>query len=123
MGNTLTAFIYLAMLLATSITVWTHHEAYEGEELPPAAYISESMGLDGLVHMVSGVTKPSAPNMFYEYFAPRLARHAGNGSAHRARSPDCAGIGLVGHQVLAAEEYVAGENGVLDSEIGGWLVS
>ena len=36
--------IYLAMMLATSIAVGTHHGAYEGEAWPPAAAISEVMG-------------------------------------------------------------------------------
>ncbi|WP_070744719.1 APC family permease [Corynebacterium sp. HMSC074C01] len=48
--------IYLAMLLATSIAVGTHHDAYEGEAWPPAAAISEVMGPAGLVLMVVAVS-------------------------------------------------------------------
>ena len=48
--------IYLAMMLATSIAVGTHHDAYEGEAWPPAAAISEVMGPAGLVLMVVAVS-------------------------------------------------------------------
>ncbi|WP_232748425.1 amino acid permease, partial [Corynebacterium sp. HMSC068H04] len=49
--------IYLAMMLATSIAVGTHHDAYEGgEPWPPAAAISEVMGPAGLVLMVVAVS-------------------------------------------------------------------
>ncbi|WP_070432676.1 APC family permease [Corynebacterium sp. HMSC06D04] len=48
--------IYLAMMLATSIAVGTHHNAYEGEAWPPAAAISEVMGPVGLVLMVVAVS-------------------------------------------------------------------
>ncbi|TVU55898.1 APC family permease [Corynebacterium aurimucosum] len=48
--------IYLAMMLATSIAVGTHHDAYEGEVWPPAAVISEVMGPAGLVLMVVAVS-------------------------------------------------------------------
>ena len=48
--------IYLAMMLATSIAVGTHHDAYEGEAWPPAAVISEVMGPAGLVLMVVAVS-------------------------------------------------------------------
>lgn len=48
--------IYLAMMLATSIAVGTHHDAYEGEAWPPAAAISEVMGPAGLALMVVAVS-------------------------------------------------------------------
>lgn len=48
--------IYLAMMLATSIAVGTHLDAYEGEAWPPAAAISEVMRPVGLVLMVVAVS-------------------------------------------------------------------
>lgn len=88
---------------------------------------------------VSGMSKPIAPNKFYEYFALAgvhplrrvlgaalrfgLAWHAGNGSAHRAGGVDCAGAGDVGHQEPAAEGCAAGGDGVVDSGIAGRLRS
>lgn len=44
------------MMLATSIAVGTHLDAYEGEPWPPAAAISEVMGPAGLVLMVVAVS-------------------------------------------------------------------
>lgn len=41
LGIIAATFIYLAMMLATSIAVGTHHESYEEESWPPAAAISD----------------------------------------------------------------------------------
>lgn len=55
-GVVAATLIYLAMMLATSIAVGTHHDSYEEEAWPPAAAISEVMGPAGLVLMVVAVS-------------------------------------------------------------------
>lgn len=55
-GITVATVIYMAMMLATSIAVGTHLDAFEGEAWPPAAAISEVMGPADLVLMVVAVS-------------------------------------------------------------------
>ncbi len=49
-------FIYIAMMVATSIAVGTRYEAFSGEGWPPAAAIHDVMGVPGLALMVVAVS-------------------------------------------------------------------
>lgn len=53
---------------------------------------------------------------------PGVAWHVGNGPAHCASGLGCFGAGVVDYQESAVEGCAAGEDGVVDFGVVGWLV-